>query len=184
MSISRENERWSSDRPAKGAEVPAVGFSRLVQEGLPVEDHEIAAAQRRVRHEIDLTLRATTVRFQREWWRRSLTVPMPVVAAVMLLFLFFSVIAVRFSGAFSPRMTRVPAVADGTESLHINVNVGEAHAGELLRWLNEQQRVETITIELPSQAQFQLRGEPVVLRGVHGELVEPELIPIPEGRVE
>ncbi|MFO8044076.1 MAG: hypothetical protein R6U25_12810, partial [Alkalispirochaeta sp.] len=35
---------------------------------------------------------------------------------------------------------------------------------QLLQWLNERQSVETVTIQLPDTAQFQLRGEPVFLR--------------------
>ncbi|MFO8042643.1 MAG: hypothetical protein R6U25_05545 [Alkalispirochaeta sp.] len=132
-----------------------------------IPSHEIAAAQVRVRLRLDRSLRSVYHRDPRPWWERSVTIPMPVAATAMVAILMFAVIVASriapLGGAGAPQET-AGEIAQRAESLNLQVNVNGDQTEQLLQWLNERQSVETVTIQLPDTAQFQLRGEPVFLR--------------------
>lgn len=133
----------------------------------PVPPQQIAAAQQRVRLRLDRSIHAVHRRDQRSWWERSVTIPMPIAAtAVVAIMLFAVIFAGRMTapgGAGTPQQT-AGELAQGAETLNLQVNVNGDQTEQLLRWLNDRQSVETVNIQLPDTAQFQLRGEPVFLR--------------------
>ncbi|MFW5828484.1 MAG: hypothetical protein ACOCU4_10340 [Alkalispirochaeta sp.] len=150
-----------------------------------VSDDRIAAAQERVRLRLERSIRAVHQRDQRAWWERSVTIPMPVAATAMIAIMLFAVIlAGRFAVPGSPvaagsAQPSAGTVADRAESVNVQVNVDGDQTEQLLQWLNERQSVETVTIQLPDTAQFQLRGEPVFLRpdlpGEEGAVADEDL---------
>lgn len=132
-----------------------------------ISSDEIAAAQARVRLRLDRSLRGVYRRDLQPWWERSVTIPMPVAATAMVALLMFAVIlASRIAplGGAGASQETAGEIAQRAESLNLQVNVNGDQTEQLLQWLNERQSVETVTIQLPDTAQFQLRGEPVFLR--------------------
>ena len=135
-----------------------------------ISDDQIAAAQARVRGRLERSIRAVHQRDQRAWWERSVVIPMPVAATAMIVLMLFAVIlASRFAAPGTTIASGAPRsaageIADRAESVNVQVTVNGDQTEQLLQWLNERQSVETVTIQLPETAQFQLRGEPVFLR--------------------
>ncbi|MEX2444733.1 MAG: hypothetical protein WD492_14095 [Alkalispirochaeta sp.] len=128
---------------------------------------EIAAAQERVRVRLDRSIRAVHHRDQRPWWERSVTIPMPVMATAMVAVMMFAVILasrIAAPGASGSPQQTAGTIADRAESVNVQVNVNGDQTEQLLRWLNDRNSVETVTIQLPDTAQFQLRGKPVFMR--------------------
>lgn len=131
-------------------------------------DADVAAAQARVRDRLARSLPHGAAR-PRTLWDRSLTVPVPIAVAAVLV-LALTVVFVVTRGPAAGDASSVSGIARGAESLNLQVHVDATDTDELLQWLNDQQHLETVTIELPDSAQFQLRGEPVMLRpGLAGE---------------
>ena len=150
-------------------------------------DADVDAAERRVRARLERSLAGAWGAPRRLWWERTVSLPMPVVATAALVLLFFAVAVVdRFPGTHSAA-AGVPQIAGNAETLNLQVNVNASQTEDLLRWLNDQNSLETVTIRLPDSAQFQLRGEPVIMRpGLPGETdatdegdAEPVLTPLP-----
>jgi anti-sigma factor RsiW len=100
------------------------------------------------------------------WWYRSISLPIPLVAAAGALFLSMILGLVFVSGfASTPVPNRTVAdLADSRSPVNVQVQVGSAESDLLLRWLEEQNAVGKVSIELPSDAHFRFRGEPVLIR--------------------
>lgn len=155
------------DDTLDGRELRRLQRVHTLLESPPISSDEIAAAQARVRLRLDRSLRGVYHRDLRPWWERSVTIPMPVAATAMVALLMLAVILASriapFGGAGASQET-AGEIAQRAESLNLQLNVNGDQTEQLLQWLNERQSVETVTIQLPDTAQFQLRGEPVFLR--------------------
>lgn len=154
--------------------------SILAAQNPPAE--QVAAAESRVRLRLERSISAVHHRDQRPWWERSVTIPMPVAATVMVAIAMFAVIlAGRISTPPSSEGSQqtAGAIAERAESVNVQVNVDGDQTEQLLQWLNDRQSVETVTIQLPDTARFQLRGEPVFLRPeLPGEQEEFDIMPL------
>lgn len=132
-----------------------------------------------------------TIRVRRPepaWWHRSISIPLPAAAAAIAVMV--TVVAVVVNGlsvttdgrAVAGAANGGPIASSGPVNVQVMVDADQTE--NLLRWLNEQNQVEQISIQLPDSASFQLRGEPVLLRpGLPGEeesdgLEHADLIPL------
>lgn len=133
----------------------------------PVSAEQVSTAQDRVRVRLDRSIHAVHHRDQRPWWERSIAIPLPMAATAMVAVLIFAGIfaSQRSSAAIPDSINTAQTTADTVaDSVNVQVNVNGDQTEQLLKWLNERQSVETVTIQLPDTAQFQLRGEPVFMR--------------------
>jgi hypothetical protein len=165
MSIFRNDAEMIPD-PARRAQLR--GVEVLLRDALPVDPAVVTRAQDRVRARLDESLSGSArgVIPHRSWWDRGVTLPMPVVAAAALVVMIATALVVTVPGLIprQPDLTSVAERARTAETLNLEVRVDITETEELLRWLNQQETLETVTIQLPESAQFQLRGEPVLLR--------------------
>jgi hypothetical protein len=97
------------------------------------------------------------------WWQRSVALPLPVIAAASALFLVMAVGLVLNPGVLSNQYRSV-AELGGTAPVSVQVQVNGNESDMLLKWLEEQNQVGNVTIQLPESAEFQLRGKPVLMR--------------------
>lgn len=148
---------------------------------------EVERARARVYERLERSrLRATRVP-RHSWWDRSVSLPVPVVASAAVVFLVLAGLMALVVPRLQEPSESVADVMTRAESLNLQVTVGGADTEQLLKWLNEQQTLETVTIELPDSAEFQLRGSPVLLRPGAGpadspeepKADEPQIVPIP-----
>jgi hypothetical protein len=167
MSIFRNDAEMIPD-PARRAQLR--GVEALLRDSLPVDPAVISRARERVRSRLDQSLSGSGQRTisRRSWWDRGVTLPMPVaVAAAAALVMMIGAALLAAGPGLMPGRSDVASVAErarAAETLNLQVQVDIAETEELLRWLNRQEALETVTIQLPESAQFQLRGEPVLLR--------------------
>ena len=96
------------------------------------------------------------------WWQRSIALPLPVVAAAAALFLVMTIGLILNPGVLSNDRTVADLQSDAPVNVQVQVNGNESDM--LMRWLEEQNHVGNVTIQLPETAEFQLRGEPVLMR--------------------
>jgi predicted sulfurtransferase len=92
---------------------------------------------------------------------------MPVAATAAVAVMMFAVIlanVIDSPDAAGTQQQTAGTVAERADSVNVQVTVSTDQTDQLLQWLNDQKSVETVTIQLPDTAQFQLRGEPVFLR--------------------
>lgn len=97
------------------------------------------------------------------WWQRSVALPLPIIAAASALFLVMAVGLVLNPGVLSNQYRSV-AELGGTAPVNVQVQMNGNESDMLLQWLEEQNQVGNVTIQLPESAEFQLRGKPVLLR--------------------
>lgn len=121
-----------------------------------VPDTVVAVAQRRV---WDRIVQDT----KRYWWQRSISLPLPVAAAASILFLVMTIGLIINPGVLSNDPPTAGLIA-GTNPVNVQVQVNGAESDLLLKWLEEQNQVGNVTIQLPDHAEFQIRGEPVLLK--------------------
>lgn len=134
-----------------------------------VSDRDVTDAAARVRAHIERTIRVRPL--HPPWWRMQLSVPLPVLSAAAVVIL---VLAGVLAGTMltpeagsGPQTAVTPGLAGvGSPDRQINVqlNVESSQTEQLLQWLNEQSSNQQVTVQLPEQAQFQLRGDPVLIR--------------------
>jgi anti-sigma factor RsiW len=93
------------------------------------------------------------------WWKRSVVLPVPLVVAASL----FVGLLVGVVGGGVISSPSVPALAQAS-GVDLHIQVEAQHTAELLAWLDSQQEVQQVSIQLPDSAQFQFRGEPVLAR--------------------
>lgn len=145
---------------------------------------EISEAAERVRSRIDRTIRVRPM--HQPWWRVRVSLPVPVLsaAAVLVLVLAGALTMNVFRSGQSGTGDSVSASAGLTgvgspeRQVNVQVNVDADHTDRLLQWLNEQGQSQQITIQLPEQAQFQLRGDPVLIRREATEDQTLRIIPL------
>lgn len=148
-----------------------------------------AAEQDRAAARVYERLERSRLRAQRVprpgWWDRSVSLPLPVVASAAVVFLVLAGMMAMVVPRLQTPQESVADMVSRAESLNLQVTVGGEETEQLLQWLNEQQSLETVTIELPDSAEFQLRGSPVLLRPSSGALysgTEPRIVPLPPDR--
>jgi len=137
---------------------------RQVQQALNVgaDDRTVGAAQERVSVALSDSLRYRYGGAD-PWWQRQVSLPMPVMAAASALFIIMAVGLIINPGVLANRYHTAGEIA-GNAPVNVQVQVSGAESDLLLKWLDEQNEVGSVTIQLPEHAQFQLRGEPVFLR--------------------
>lgn len=147
---------------------------------------DLSAAADRVRMHVERTIRVRPL--NPPWWRVNISLPVPVLSAAAVL-IFVLAGALTFStmqgnGPTDSVAGERPGLAGiGIADRHINVqvNVDADHTDRLLQWLNEQSSSQQITVQLPEQAQFQLRGDPILVRREPSGAAELEIVPLEDG---
>jgi len=83
-----------------------------------------------------------------------------------------------------PRATLDIDITVWAPDRHINVqvNVDADHTEQLLQWLNEQGHAQQVTVQLPEQAHFQLRGDPVLVRRNADRAEDLRIVPMEDGQ--
>lgn len=98
------------------------------------------------------------------FWRRHLSIPMPLAAAAAVLFFSIAGIAIYLAGVGHPgNGSRAALAGVNPQELDITIQVDDAQARELIRWLEERKDVQQVNIELPETPRFELIGEPVLM---------------------
>ncbi|MFP4152067.1 MAG: hypothetical protein ACLFR8_07470 [Alkalispirochaeta sp.] len=145
--------------------------------GTDIDPGTVQAAQNRIAAALAETLRYR-YRAPVPWWQRQISLPMPVMAAASVLFIIMAVGLIINPGILANRYYNVGDVA-GNNPVNLQVQVSGAESDLLLNWLDEQNDVGSVTIQLPEDAQFQLRGEPVFLRPSAADTDEDDLEIVP-----
>ena len=97
-------------------------------------------------------------------WRRHISIPMPLAAAAAVLFFSIAGIAIYLAGAgHSPNGAPAALAGVDPQELDITIQVDDAQARELIRWLEERKDVQQVNIQLPETPRFELIGEPVLM---------------------
>lgn len=141
---------------------------------------DIGEAQARVRHQLTRTLAS---RPARSWWRRQLVMPVPTAIASAVAIVVLAGLALQ--GALpgraetGERSSNVADLIGEGRSLNLQVNVDGAQTEGFLRWLDQQEKLQTVTIQLPTTEAFQILGEPVIRRRLpEGSGEEFEIVPL------
>jgi negative regulator of sigma E activity len=121
---------------------------------------EIDESASRVRDRLRHSVRGLVIR--RSWWDRDVRVPVPVAVAASAAFVLMTVMAVVTTGYEST--PTVGSLADGENTMNIQVNVEGDQTDALLQWLNQQESFNSVTSQLPDQAELRMHGAPVFLR--------------------
>lgn len=150
---------------------------------------EISRASERVRAHIDRTIRVRPLDLP--WWRTTVTLPVPALSAAAAVVVVLAGFLVFSLGARGGEFTGSQAVAGEQQQprdfasvaasdrqINVQVNVDGDHTDRLLQWLNEQGHNQQITVQLPEQAQFQLRGDPVLVRRPPRDDTELTIVPL------
>lgn len=95
-------------------------------------------------------------------WKRHLSIPMPLAAAAAALFFSLAGVLLYLVTAPAPTGRQALAGVDPRE-LDITIQVDDAQARELIRWLEERKDVQQVNIQLPETPRFELIGEPVLV---------------------
>lgn len=152
---------------------------------------EVRDAQDLVRARLQTSTRGLTI--HRPWWETEIRLPVPIAVAATAAFLLMTVMFVLQSNRVVP--TNAGALAAGEGTVNVQVNVDGDDTDALLAWLNRQETFNNVTIQLPEQAEFQLRSAPVLMRRDEtGERLMPvapmhssdeendwEIVPLEEG---
>ncbi len=155
---------------------------RIVQSAAPPapDPAEIEAAARRVREHVERTVRVRPM--HPPWWRVSISVPVPVLSAAAAVILMVAVTAtaliIRGDGTPASEPPGLAGLGASDRQINVQVNVDADHTERLLQWLNEQGHTQQITVQLPEQAQFQLRGDPVLIRREPADAGDLEIVPL------
>lgn len=125
-----------------------------------VLQREVRDTQERLRERLQKSTRGLTV--HRPWWETEVRLPVPIAMAATAAFLLMTVMFVLQSNRATSPDAGALAAGEGTVNVQVNVNGDDTDA--LLAWLNQQDTLNNVTIQLPEQAQFQLRSAPVLMR--------------------
>ncbi|MFP4330590.1 MAG: anti-sigma factor family protein [Alkalispirochaetaceae bacterium] len=95
-------------------------------------------------------------------WERRVTVPLPVAAAaaVVILLMAGMTFFLALRGATGPA---APLAGMDPNQLDITIQIENDQAEDLIRWLEEREDVQQVTIELPEAPRFELIGEPMLV---------------------
>ncbi len=134
----------------------------------PVDGSIVSAAAERVHQRLEWDLRregsVKHLSFPTRWWRESVTLPIPIVSAAALLLIVMAVGLIVLPIVPRQEERSIADLADSRLPLNVQVQVGSTESDLLMRWLNEQNEVGHVTIELPDYGEFRLHGEPVLIR--------------------
>lgn len=125
----------------------------------------------RVRRRLDYSLRGRRQQFG--WWHRTVPMPIPFAAAAAAAVL---TIVAFVLGPSAQKDAEVSGFASSGSAVNLRIQVDGQQTQDLLNWLDQQQSVDTVTIELPESAEFSFMGEPVLMRARDRE--EPRLVPL------
>ena len=137
---------------------------RSADEGLA--DLNVAESMEKTRGKLARSLSQRPVQ---RWWERDVVIPVPVaIAAGLALFMIAIVLTL---GDLSGAAPGAGSVADltGNGSFNVQVTVDGTQSAEFLQWLEQQEKLQTVTIQLPQTETFQIRGEPVIRRRIPGD---------------
>ncbi|MDR3146495.1 MAG: hypothetical protein LBU21_09470 [Treponema sp.] len=99
----------------------------------------------------------------REFWRRSLSVPLPAAAAAAAVFLFL-----LFGLVFSNRPAGTPKVQDNTVAVGIEGDLQSiepvSDMNDILQYLGREDQGDIVIIRLPESRNFMSTGEPTIIR--------------------
>ena len=104
-------------------------------------------------------------------WKRRITLPYPAVAAAAVaVFALIGLLALLIG----PQLDGTASITGTTaEDVDVRIAAGGAEGEQLLQWLDEQNAVGSVSVELPDSAQFRIMGEPQLLKASefrsHGE---------------
>lgn len=133
---------------------------RLREDRGTVLEEDILEAQARIGTRLEQSTRG--LRIRKPLWESDVRVPVPIAAAATVAFLMMTAMFVLQSN----RTMRPEAgsIASGEGTVNVQVNVDGEDTDALLAWLNKQETLNNVTIQLPEQAEFALRGAPVLMR--------------------
>ncbi|SIP88050.1 hypothetical protein SAMN05920897_10197 [Alkalispirochaeta americana] len=180
-----EEELLRRDLPRKeGLEERMIRHRALQRalSGTPPESDLCDEAQKRVHEQVFRTLRVRP--FRTPWWQQSLSVPLPVASAAVAVFLLAGLLATGlFQGASVPGQDGsarqgLAGLSLEDRNIHVQVNVDATQTEQFLQWLNDQGQAQQLTIQLPEQARFQFRGDPVMVR--RDPVHDLEILPLDE----
>lgn len=155
---------YHARRVADHPQVDRLGELRsTVRDATSVREDRIAAAQHRVYQRLERIRSRSGGDTPLRWWERTVGLPAPVVATAAIVLVILTTVVTVGTLRLQEYQT-VPDLAGRAEALNLQVHVDGDHADELLHWLQGQESLDTVTIQLPQSAQFQLRGEPVLMR--------------------
>lgn len=130
------------------------------------EDIDLSASSARTWHRIQARIAAFAdyeragLPDARDARRRGLTLPMPLAVAASLLLIVSFTAAVWLAARQSP----APALASSTAPVNVTIEVDDFTAEGLVRWLQEEDMLGELTVNLPSSPQFRMRGEPQLIK--------------------
>ncbi len=94
--------------------------------------------------------------------RRSVSLPTPIAVAATLLLVASFTMAVWLSARES--FGGPAATAGDTQPLNVTIEVDDMTAEQLVQWLHQEDMLGELTVSLPSSPQFELMGEPELIK--------------------
>lgn len=148
-----------------------------------VDPARVAESERAVWQRLQRSM--PTVHNHRRWWLRSIPIPVPVLALALLVFgVMIGVVGAGRGG--SQANSAIAELAGSRAGVDVRIQVEAEHTPQLLEWLNQQQQVRDVKIELPDTGPFSFRGQPAYFRPSASNLIiEPwhiEVDGVMEGR--
>ena len=102
-------------------------------------------------------------------WRRRISVPYPAAAAAALAVLVLAGLLAWFAAGVDTAEVTAVESADA----EVQVAIGGVDGEELLRWLNDDETIDEVSVKLPETPQFRIMGKPQLLKAAelhsHGE---------------
>lgn len=171
----RSFERERSAHPHLQGELDRMRAVSARVRSVAVPDDAVSYASDRVQQEIAFSLRHR--RYRRSLWSQDVRVPLPAfVAAAAVVIAFMGALALR---DIAPRSAgSVADLGAAPSGVNLEVRVGSSDTEALLRWLESQNSVEQVTIELPDSVQFVPRGNPVMQRAADTDDDTLEFVPL------
>jgi len=130
------------------------------------EDIDLSASSARTWHRIQARIAAFAdyeragLPEARDARRRGITMPVPLAVAASLLLIVSFTAAVWLAARQSP----APALASSTGPVNVTIEVDDFTAEGLVRWLQEEDMLGEVTVNLPASPQFRMRGEPRLIK--------------------
>lgn len=130
------------------------------------EDIDLGASSERTWHRIQARIAAFAdydhagLPDARDARRRGITMPIPLAVAASLLLIVSFTAAVWLAARQSP----APALASSNGPVNVTIEVDDFTAEGLVRWLQEEDMLGELTVNLPASPQFRMRGEPQLIK--------------------
>lgn len=161
-------ERFSTDDRAVLARYEAV--TKTLRED-SIEAERLSAAEFAVWQRLQRSM--PTVHSRARWWRRTVAIPVPLLAStVLLLGVLIGVLGTRDTAGHA--VASVTDLAPAGTGVDVRIQVEAENTAQLLEWLNQQNQVREVRIQLPDTGPFAFQGQPAYLRSSDsGFVVEP-----------